>query len=587
MSFQPEELFSKIERPSNEFPRRFVPVNLDLSDWDQIEPLFRELVDRRLDRPEDLEQWIYDQDELDAALGEEGTRCRIATACDTSDKDAEKLYLHYIQEILPKMQPYGHELNLRLLACPHFRDLDPNYYEMLLKTTRNAVELFREENIQLGVQVTRLNQEYQKIAGGITVTYAGREYTTSQLSVFASNPDRKIRENVFRLLTEERLKYVEKIDDIYNRMLDLRLRIARNAGFDNFRDYQFRFNNRFDYTSDDCFKFHDAIKNTVVPLTCDLLEERRSRMKLNSVCPFDIGCDEYGRGSLRPFEDARQLLQGCQTIFSRLDRELGNKFQQMIDLDLLDLESRKGKAPGGSQWSLTEVRYPFIFMHAVGTNDNLFTLLHEAGHAFHNFAARREPLLAYRRGPREFNEVASMTMEMIGSDYLDVFYSLPDAARARRQHLENAVWSLKGVAGIDAFQHWVYTHPGHTSEERSDYWLSLSHRFSSGIDWSDYEAALRAGWQMVHHIFNAPFYYIEYGIARLGSLQIWRNFREAPARALEAYKAALKLGGSRPLPELFETAGARFDFSAEILEPLMEMLFGEIDRLGKLESSTL
>jgi oligoendopeptidase F len=367
-------------------------------------------------------------------------------------------------------------------------------------------------------------------------------------------------------------------------MLALRAQVAQNAGFSNFRDYQFRAYERFDYTPQDCFDFHSAVERHVVPVVREMLEQRRAAMEIESVRPWDTACDPHGRPALRPFESTDQLAEGCLEVFAKLDGELANKFEQMIALGLLDLESRKGKAPGGYQQDLGENRLPFIFMNAVGLNKDLFTLLHEGGHAFHHFATQPEPLLSYRHSPTEFSEVASMTMELLNMPYLDVFYSPQDHVRTMRSEWEAKLSFFPWCATIDAFQHWLYTNPGHSRKDRCDYWVELTKRFGAGVDHSGYEDALRYRWQAQLHIFEVPFYYIEYGIAQLGAMQIWSNSLRDERAAVGAYKNALKLGGSRPLPDLFHAANTQFDFSEDTLQPLMKEVSTELDRLRELEA---
>ncbi len=575
---------SELSRPSPEFPRSFVPRKVDFSKWENIEPLFMKLLDRKLDSREAVEQWLIDESELGSVISEEGSRRYIAMTCATDDEDAEKSYLHFVEDIEPKIKPFNQRLSLKLLESKHLDELEPDRYEVLIRDIRNDVELFREENIPLEVEITRLSQQYQKLIGAMTVSFKGEEYTMPQMSVFLQDTDRDTRSEAWRLTAERRLRDVRELDELFDRMLKLRVQVAKNAGFDDFRAYQFRRYNRFDYGPQDCHRFHEAVEKNVVPLTKRMVDERRQALNVESVRPWDTACDRFGRKPLRPFEHTNKLAEGCREIFGRVNGELGDNFQKMIDLGLLDLASRKGKAPGGYQSSLSELRLPFIFMNAVGVNRDVFTLLHEGGHAFHQFAVRSEPILSYRHAPMEFSEVASMSMELLGSAYLETFYDAGDAARARHDQFEGAIGLLPWIAIVDAFQHWIYTHPEHTADERSDQFTALMKRFGSGVDWSGFEEALRYRWQAQLHIFEYPFYYIEYGIAQLGALQVWRNSRKDMGGAVEAYKSALRLGGSRPLPELFKAADTRFDFSDEIIKPLMTEVGDEILRQEKLEN---
>jgi len=584
VSNQTRNRVAELKRPSSDFPRRYVPQEVDFSLWEDIEPLFERLLDRPLNDCETVEKWLLDLSELSSVVSEEGSRRYIAMTCATDDTEAEKAYLHFIENIEPKMKPVSHQLDVKLLDCPHTAELDHDRYRVLLRNCRNAVELFRAENVPLETELDILSQQYQKIMGGMTVQFQGQERTLQQMGVFLQENDRSLRNDAWQVSTDRRLQETERFDDIYDKMLELRAKTAENAGFKDFRDYQFRRYNRFDYTPEDCINFHQAVEKYVVPVTKQSTEKRRKALAVETIRPWDTACDRYGRTPLRPFEATDKLAGGCREIFTRIDPWLGEQFQRMIDLGLLDLDSRKGKAPGGYQSSLSEVRLPFIFMNAVGINRDLYTLLHEGGHAFHQFAVSGEPLLAYRHAPMEFSEVASMSMEKLGAQHLEVFYDRGEASRARYDAFEGDIALLSWIAIIDAFQHWIYTHPGHSREERSAQFVGLMERFGSGVDWTSCEEAMRYRWQAQLHIFGYPFYYIEYGIAQLGALQVWRNSRRDLPGAIEAYKAALKLGGSRTLPELFEAAETEFDFTERTIQPLTAEVQEEIERQAAMES---
>jgi oligoendopeptidase F len=389
--------------------------------------------------------------------------------------------------------------------------------------------------------------------------------------------DRAEREAAWRLVGGRRMADREKLDKIFDEMKALRLKIAANAGFANYRDYVHQAKDRFDYTPEDCFTFHAAVEQTVVPLLRKRRAQRREALGVETLRPWDLGVDPAGAARLQPFEQAEELEEKCQAIFEGLSGSLGGIFAEMRQRRLLDLDSRVGKAPGGYQCTLGEVRLPFIFMNAAGTNRDVFTLLHEGGHAFHAYAARQEPLIAYRHAPMEFCEVASMAMEMFAMDRLEVFY--PDEAdkrRARERHLDDLLGIFPWIATVDAFQQWIYLNPEHTVEQRQAKFVELEERFSPEVDWSGLEAEHRSMWHRQLHIFELPFYYIEYGIAQLGALQLWTKFRDEPAATLEGYLRGLALGGARPLPELFEAAGIRFDFSAATMGPLFEAVGGEL-----------
>ncbi len=561
-----------------------MPATLDLASWPSLEPLYQQLLNRPLATGPDIDQWLFDWSELAAVVGEESARRYIAMTCATEDKELERAYMQIVEEVDPQVKTISDKLAQKLLAAVDAIGHHPAHYAVLLRSLRNAVELFRAENVPLETELEKLAQQYQKIVGAMMVSFRGEERTLQQMDLFLEEKDRAVRQQAWELSARRRLQDAEALEDLYDKMLALRASVARNAGFANFRDYLFRHNERFDYTPEDCFRFHESVETLVVPVLRELLEQRRQALGVDRLRPWDVACDRYGRAPLRPFDSTVRLAAGCHEIFQCVDSELAAEFQEMIDRGLLDLASRKGKAPGGYQYDLTEVRLPFIFMNAVGTGDDIYTLLHEGGHAFHLFAARHQPLIHYRQAPIEFCEVASMGMEQLASDHLGVFYSPPDAARARLENFIDIITFLPYCATIDAFQHWVYTHEGHTREERAAAWLDLVKRFSPVIDYSGYEDMQRYRWQAKLHVYLYPFYYIEYGIAQLGALQLWANSRADYTGTIKAYKQALALGGSQPLPTLFETAGIRFDFSAQMIRPTIAAVQAEAWRLATVES---
>ncbi|MBI1802397.1 MAG: M3 family oligoendopeptidase, partial [Chloroflexi bacterium] len=436
--------------------------------------------------------------------------------------------------------------------------------------------LFRESNVPLETEQDLLTHEYQAIMGALTVQFDGAERTLAQMGPIMEETDRARREAAFRAVGERRYQEREKLDALFDQLRDLRAQMAANADYANYRDYMFDAMLRFDYTPADCFSFHSAVETHVVPLIQKIYARRRAQMQLDSLRPWDTQPDPLGRPPLRPFKTARELIDGCARIFERVDPQLGSQFRQLDDSGLLDLENRKGKAPGGYQEFFNEARLPFIFMNAVGAQYDVETLLHEGGHAFNALAARSEWLGPYRHPPLEFAEVASMGMELIAADYLEEFHAPADAARARNDHLEGIVTLLGWIATVDAFQHWLYTYPRHTQAERAAQWAQTYRRFNGAVDWRSLEHFLQTSWHRQLHIFEVPFYYIEYGIAQLGALQVWRNMRQNRAAAVAAYRRALAVGGSRPLPDIYAAAGIQFRFDAEIIAPLMEMLAKEL-----------
>jgi oligoendopeptidase F len=442
----------------------------------------------------------------------------------------------------------------------------------------NQVRLYREANVPRETEEARLGQQYAKLCGAMTVFFDGDERPLPAMGPILEETDRARRQAAFELVSARRLQDREAMEDIFDRLLELRGEIAHEAGFADYRAYAFAMRERFDYTPEDCLRFHDAIARHVVPLRREIQERRRRELGLPALRPWDLNVDPDGRPPLRPFADASELASKTRALFAGLDPRMEHDFHSLETDGLLDLASRKGKAPGGYQQTLAEARMPFIFMNAAGSQSDVETLLHEAGHAFHALAARDQRPAAYRDAPIEFCEVASMGMELLAATRIDVFYeNAPEAAaRARREHLEGVLNLLPWVAVVDAFQHWLYTHPGHTRQERGDQWMELVERFGGIEDWTGQEDARRYFWQRQLHFYEVPFYYVEYGIAQLGALQLWQHARRDPAQAIESYYAGLRLGGSRPLPELFSAADLRFDFTEETLRPLIDDLRTEL-----------
>jgi len=563
-------------------PRKFVPARAHLGSWEEIEPLFDRLeaMIHSARTPQALEQWLLHWGEFSAALDEESSKRYIAMTCHTDNPDAEKAYLQFVEEIEPRLKPRQFKLEQLYMAHPCRNDLPRARYEVFDKHTAVRVELFREENVPLETEEAKLSQQYQKLSGSLTVQFRGEEKTLVQMSRFLEEPDRALREEAWTLVSDRRLQEAEKFEHIFDQLVRLREQIARNAGFSNYRDYSFRARGRFDYTAEDCLRFHGAIEKQVMPLLGDLQRERREQLKVPSLRPWDLSVDPLNLPPLRPFEQVEMMVEKTQKIFDRLDPGLSQGFRLMSDLKLLDLANRKGKAPGGYQSTLSESRLPFIFMNAIGVQRDVETILHEAGHAFHALATRGEDLYAYRHAPIEFCEVASMSMELLGNEHIETFYNEEDSARARRDHLEGIIEIFPWIATVDAFQHWIYTHPNHSRTQRTAAWLEIMDRFGGEVDWRGFETVRANLWHRQLHIFLHPFYYIEYGIAQLGALQVWANSKSDLAGSLRDYQTALALGNSRPLPELFRAAGCNFDFSARTVEPLVQLIRSE---LGKIE----
>ncbi|HTB83894.1 MAG TPA: M3 family oligoendopeptidase [Candidatus Sulfotelmatobacter sp.] len=562
-------------------PRSFVPETIDLGDWPQIAPLFDQLEARAAQATgaAAFEKWLLDWSELSAALDEESSRRNIAMTCHTDNDEAEKAYLHFVENVEPQLKPRQFALEKLYVSHPQRKNLPKSRYQVFDRDVANHVELFRPENVALETEEAKLGQQYQKLIGAQTVKFRGEEKTLVQMGRLLEEPDRALREEAWTLVANRRLQDADKCEEIMEALIKLRHQIAVNAGFENYLEYIFRQKGRFDYTPADCVKFHDAIESEIMPAVREIQNERGQKLGLEKLRPWDLAVDPLNRAPLKPFANVEEMVSRTQKIFNSLDAELATDFKELHDKKLLDLDNRKGKAPGGYQSTLSEARVPFIFMNAVGVQRDVETILHEAGHAFHAQATRDEDLYPYRSAPIEFCEVASMAMELLGNEFLEEFYTTNEANRARKTHLEGIIGFFPWMAVVDGFQHWLYTHPGHTRAERKAAYLKLMDRFGGEVDYSSFEEARAHSWHRQLHIFLYPFYYVEYGIAQLGALQVWANSKANHAQALGDYKMSLTLGGSRPLPELFAAAGCPFDFSAKTIAPLIQLARTELKKL--------
>ncbi len=557
----------------------FVPAEIDATTWDNLQPYYTQLLDRELKCAGCLEQLILDRSELDASAEEAYSNLYIAMTCNTEDKAIKSAFLTFVEHVEPELKKARFELDKKIVSCEHVQHLDQERFGVLLRNWFADVDIFRDENVPLQTEDTKLGTEYAERCGAMMVVFDGEEKTIPQMGVYQQEQDRDRREASWRAVAERRLEDRDNIDGIFDNMVKIRHQVAVNAGFEDYMGYMFAEKHRFDYTPDDCKAFHDAIEQTCIPIVSTLEEERKSALGIDHLMPWDIAVDPHGHAPLKPFETADELIMNTSKLFHRMDRELGDLFDTMQDGGYsLDLASRKGKAPGGYQACRDRQRIPFIFMNAAGLPRDLDTMVHEAGHAFHSMLCKEEDLIWYRNPPIEYAEVASMSMESMAYPFLDEFYTEEESTRAIRKHLEGVVTTLPWVATIDAFQHWIYTNPHHTRGERTAQWLSLSDRFGGNVCWDGLDMEREAIWHRQLHPFEVPFYYVEYGIAQLGALQMWMKYRDDPQAALKAYKNGLSLGGSQPLPALFNAAGLKFDFTANMVASLMETVQEELEK---------
>jgi oligoendopeptidase F len=564
----------------------FVPAGLEAAKLPALEPLYTDLIAREVRVVGDLERLILDRSDLDAAAAEAASVLYINMTCQTDDEAHTRAYLDHLENVQPRVKELGFELDKKVCTSPLAARLDEARYRIYLRNTRVGVELFRPENVPIETELGRLDQEYQQICGAMTVQFRGRERTLPQMSPLQEDTDRATREEAWRLVAVRRHLDRDRIGAIFDRMVELRHRIALNAGMPNYRDYMFRAKRRFEYTPQDCDRFAEGVERIIVPAMRRLNAQRAASLGVDVLRPWDLHVDTQGRPPLRPFTTPEQLVERTSRLFHRMEPSLGNLFDTLRQGGCLDLETRKGKAPGGYQANRDWIRKPFIFMNAAGIQRDVETMVHEAGHAFHAMLSRHDPLLAYRADiPLEFGEVASMGMELTAHPFLDEFYppgpggQADGALRAQRVHLEQLATLLPVVAVVDQFQHWIYTNPGHTREQRMRQWEDLNDRFGAAVNWEGLEDYLMTSWHRILHLFGVPFYYIEYGIAQLGALQLWANYRRDAKKAIADYKSALALGGSRPVPELFSAASLEFDMGPGMIGRVWREVESELRRL--------
>lgn len=562
--------------------RQYVPKDFVITDWVALEPFFKELSERPIHSLADLEKWLKDTSEIEAVVSEDACWRQIRMTCDTTDKALEDAFTYFCMEIQPKLQPYADLLNRKLIDCPFTRELDEQKYYTYLRNVRKSIDLFREANIPLQAELSVAQQQYGAIAGKMTIEVNGQEYTLQQAGKFLESHDRSLREEVYRKIQARRLQDQLAMHDLYTQLVEKRDQVAKNAGYPNYRDYKFAELGRFDYTKEDCYQFHEAVKLHILPLIDKIYAKKKKKLGLDVLRPWDTEAEPEGIEPLKPFTDGKDLYEKSVQVFEELNPFFAACLRKMDELKHFDLESRKGKAPGGYNCPLTESGAPFIFMNAAGQMSDVTTMVHEGGHAVHSFLAHELELSAFKEYPMEIAEVASMAMELFTMNHWEAFFSDPeDLKRAKEHQLERTITIFPWIAIIDKFQHWVYENPHHSIEERTDKWMEILKEFSTGsIDYTGLDEYRRIGWQRQLHLFEVPFYYIEYGIAQLGAIGLWMQYRKDPKQALENYMKALSLGGTKPLPELYAAAGLKFDLSPDHIKTLMEFTAAEMDKLN-------
>ncbi|HLO79493.1 MAG TPA: M3 family oligoendopeptidase [Chitinophagaceae bacterium] len=563
--------------------RHFLPADFIISDWKSLEPWFQDLIDREIHSLDAFEKWLADLNELEAVISEDACWRQIRMTCDTTDKALEESFNYFYLEIQPKIQPLSDQLNKKLISSPFTSQLDHDKYFTYIRNVKKNIDLFREENIPIQAEINVVQQQYGQVAGAMTVTVDGQEFTLQQAAKFLEDPSREKREEVYRKINERRLQDKETLDNLFTKLVSLRDRIAVNAGFENYRDYKFMEMGRFDYKPEQCFQFHEAVRLHVMPLVDQIFDAQRNKLGLDVMKPWDTEAEQPGISPLRPFKQGKELLDKTISCLHELDPFFANCLKKMEEMSHLDLDSRKGKAPGGYNMPLAESGAPFIFMNAAGQMSDVTTMVHESGHAVHSFLAHPLSLNAFKEYPTEMAEVASMAMELFTMDHWHVFFNNEDdLRRAKRHQLERVITIFPWIATIDKFQHWIYENPKHTVNERTEAWMNILNEFSSPvIDYSGLMPYRNISWQRQLHLFEVPFYYIEYGIAQLGAIGLWKQYKENNQKAIKNYINGLSLGGTKTLPELYHAAGLSFDFSPETIKELMDMVRLELEKLDK------
>lgn len=561
--------------------RNFLPENFTVTTWEALEPYFKTILEREINSIIDLENWLKDMSELEAIVSEDACWRQIKMTCDTTDKTLEESFTFFCMEIQPKLQTYADALNKKLVNCVYTKELNQEKFYTYLRSVQKSIELFREENIAIQAELSVMQQQFGVISGSMTVEVNNKEYTLQQAAKFFENPDRNLREEVYRKINERRLQDKEKLNNLYTQLIEKRHQIAVNAGFANYRDYKFEELGRFDYTKEDCFNFHEAVKLYVMPLVNKINKNKKIKLQLDVLKPWDTEAEPEDLQPLKPFTTGKELYEKTVQCFESLHPFFADCLRKMNELNHFDLESRKGKAPGGYNCPLAESGAPFIFMNAAGQMSDVTTMVHEGGHAIHSFLSHDLELSAFKNYPMEIAEVASMSMELFSMNYWNSFFdNAEDLKRAKENQLERVITIFPWIAVIDKFQHWVYENSTHTLEERENKWLEILNEFSSEvIDFTDLEQYRSIAWQKQLHLFEVPFYYIEYGIAQLGAIGLWMQFKQNAQQALNNYINALSLGGTKTLPELYKAAGLKFDFSPAHIKTLMEFVNDELEKV--------
>jgi oligoendopeptidase F len=560
----------------------FIPDGFVLNNWDDLKIKYEELESRKINDLNSQLKWIKDRSDLDSFISEDLAWRYINYTRYTSNTSYKSKYEYFINEIQPHISLIDNGLNKKLIEVIDISQYPDESFRIYFRCIEQDIKLFREENVPIYTKIDLKSNEYSELVASLSINYNRNNITLQQAAALLESPSRSIRKTVYEKVKDVRLEYKSKINDNYSELIKLRHQVALNAGHSNYRDYSFQAMCRFDYTIDQNLKLLDSIRDEIIPVVKILEERRRTKLNIRKLRPYDMAVDVESDKTLIPFKTTNQLIEKSISCFNSLGYQLGNYLLKMKELSLFDLDSRKGKAPGGYNYPLDRTGAPFIFMNSAQRLGDMVTLMHEGGHAVHSFLSHPIDLVYFKHPPSEVAELASMSMELLSMEHWNIFFkSKEELRRAKLKHLSDILRILPWIAIIDKFQHWVYTNPDHSVEERLTTWKNIYTEYSTGvIQWDGYEDYMNILWQKQGHLFDVPFYYIEYAIAQLGAIAIWKNYKENKQSAIEQYMAALKLGYTRSIPEIYEMAGIKFDFSASYISSLAAFLLEEIEKLS-------
>lgn len=560
----------------------FFSPNFTITNWESLKPYSDDLLERTILSFDEFEKWIQDWNAFFVKIEETLHWSYIKTCVDTNDAVAKERFMQLQQEVVPPISLMGNEMDKKFINSPFLNQLDPKLFFTTIRKIKAGLELHRDENIPLFTELNVLQNNYQEITGSQTIEHEGKTLTLVQATALLENPDRALRETVYRKINERKIQDADALDNLLSELIQIRHKIALNAGFENYRDYKFKELNRFDYSADDCFKFHEAMEHLIMPIVNKQAEKRRQELGYEKLYPWDLDVDTTGKPGLKPTSDINDLIEKSISVLGKTDPFFATCLTKMKEIKHLDLDNRAGKAGGGYNMDLPETRVPFIFMNATGTLDDAVTILHEAGHAVHSFLTNALTYNFFKGVSSEMAEVASMSMELMTMNYWSEYFSdSDDLNRAKKEHLKTALTRLPKVAQGDAFQHWMYEFPNHTIAERRAKWLELDLKFSpNAVERDGFEHNIEIAYHRILHFFIVPFYYIEYAFAQLGAVGVWKNYQDDSAKTIAQYKSALVEGGTVTIPEFYKLAGVEFDFSKEKVRDIAAFLEAELEKLS-------